>query len=114
MTTILPEKNKKELRREYLLRFAKSFVWSLIFISAVFFVLQITIYFSIKIEKEGLTKMSSDSDQQQRNNAILEYKNELSKVDSYLDKFSFDKQIFGEIINFVYNLKKETLTINSR
>ncbi len=113
MTTILPEKNKRELKWEYLARLSKSFVWSLILINIVFLALQITIYFSIKIENEGLQKISSEPDQQQRSSAIAEYKNELTKINSYLDKFNFNKQSIGEIMDFVYKTKQETVSINS-
>lgn len=113
MTTILPEKNKKEMKREYLFRFSKVFVQVLILACFVFLIFQIAIYFYIKIEKEGFLKIASDSDQQQRNLAIVEYKEELSKAKNLLEKFDSNSQNTSSIIDFVYGLKKETIEINS-
>jgi hypothetical protein len=113
MTTILPEKNKEELRKDYFLNFFRSVVWLAFFVCFIYIIFQITIYFSIKMEKDQSTKKFNDYDQKLRGSLIAEYREELSKVDSFLKKFDLQKQSYSEIINFVYNSKPETVVINS-
>jgi hypothetical protein len=113
MTTILLEKNKEELKREYFLNFFRSVVWLTFFICLICLIFQITIYLSIKSEKDESLKNFNDSEQKERSSLITEYKDELLKMDVLLKKFDLQKQSSAEIINFVYDSKPETVAIDS-
>jgi lipopolysaccharide export LptBFGC system permease protein LptF len=113
MTTILPEKNKKNIKKKYLFGFLSKL---LIFLSVVLFVwliLEVTVHYSAKLEKVELEKRGDGELQKEINKLVDEYKEDLSDAKKTISLFNEEKQSIIEILDFIFDVKNDKTSISS-
>jgi hypothetical protein len=113
MTTILPEKNRKEIKKNYILGFFNKFMVSLIVIASVWVVMEATLYYAIRFERDVIFEQDELQDQKVKNDLINEYREKTKDVKSLTDLFTDDKESKIEIMDFIFSVKKPEISINS-
>lgn len=112
MTTILPEKNKKDNRKQYMFGFLERLFISFIVVSVIFIVLETTVYYSISFEKKVLENNFIELKEKEKTEVFKEYKDLIDESKKLIKTFSVGDVYKKEIIDFVFGLEDENITIS--
>lgn len=107
MTTILPEKNKKEIKKEYLFGFLAKLFSGLCFVVFFAIIFQVTVYFIVDLEKNYLEKKFQGDEIKKREEVFNNYKNILTDTNKVIKMFSENKNTKQEVLDFILLLNDD-------
>lgn len=113
MTTILLEKNKKDLRKSYVNEFLTKLFFSLSFIIIIWLILEGAVWGSILLEENSLSRQAKQEQKTEREKILDEYKKEITELKNLNKKFSIQKKSGSEIINYLYTQKPKDINFSS-
>jgi hypothetical protein len=113
MTTILSEKNKKEIKRQYFFGFFSKMVLSLIVLSFILLILEGTVYYMVEFEKRVLEEEYSTVSSTERTELINQYREDIKSAKEIVEIFDVNKVDKVEVLDFVFDKRTEGVEINS-
>jgi hypothetical protein len=113
MTTILPQKNKKEIKRQYLVGFLLKVLWVLIIVTLVWLIFEGAIYYATGLEKSVLENQTDAQDQQVKSNLLNTYRADLKEAKEIISLFDQNNRSKVEALDFIFDTKTEGIIINS-
>lgn len=113
MTTILPEKNKKEIRKVYLLGFVFKLISSLTIVLLIWIIFEFTIHSVIKLENETLNKEKNTEEFAERNTLIEGYTKLLSDSRQLIKVFKEENIRKTEILDDIFDLVPQGISVES-
>jgi hypothetical protein len=113
MTTILPEKNKKEIKKTYLALFFIRLFLALSIVLSITLVLQATIFFSIYSERKASSLMYEKNKKEEIEKMLETYKLELTELKELNKKFDLDDNSNLDTVIFLFSLKTKEIVFNS-
>jgi hypothetical protein len=113
MTTILPEKNKKEIKKTYLSLFFIRLFLALSIVLFITLILQATIFFAIYSEKKASSLLYEKNKKEEIEKMLEKYTAELTELKEMNKKFDIDDGSNLDTVNFLFSLKTKEIVFNS-
>jgi len=113
MTTILPEKNKAEIKKTYLFGFVSKSIFALFIVTLILLVFKVAIFYTIDIEEGGLRLQFKETEESEKLKLMEDQKEKIKETEKIVELFSFDTKKKTEVLNFVFKIKPNSLIFNS-
>lgn len=112
MTTILPQKNKKEIKKKYLFGFLSKTLNILSVALIIWLVFEVTVYYIAGFENKSALEEKDTKEFAERNNLIYEYREVLSDSKKLVKLFENEKETKTDFLNYLFSLIPDGISLN--
>lgn len=114
MTTLLPQKNRKQLKKQYVISLISNSLTYLFFIVLIALVLETTVHYVISFEKNVLEKESNISSRKEEKELMEIFREKNNEIKKYKNLFSENNNLNKTpVIDFVFDIVPEGVLLES-